>query len=120
MIRTIHYFTDTYQLHNAPMNYPEHPSSSLSSVNYSVSDGHNSSDVCYKGKSYSGQMIPARGLLHSGSQPNLITEELAQLLRLKKGGGRLNLNGIVEAISLSKSRFTVSSSVNSTQFTSKF
>ena len=52
----------------------------------------------------------------------MITEELAQLLRLKKEGYRLNLNGIGEANSVARSRvnLTVTSSVNSTQFTSKF
>ena len=73
-------------------------------------------------RSSSGQLIPARALLDSGSQPNLITEELAQLLRLKKEGCRLSLNSIGETNSLSKSRvnLTVASSVNSTPFTSKF
>ena len=33
-----------------------------------------------KEKRSSGELIPAKALLYSGSQPNLITDELAQLL----------------------------------------
>ena len=46
-------------------------------------------------------MIPARALLDSGFQPNLIIEELAQLLRLKKERGKLNSNDIAETNKLS-------------------
>ena len=102
---------------NASINYFEQPSTSHVSVNYSASDERNILAITMVVvRSYSGQLIPARALLDSGSQPNLITEELAQLLRLKVEGGTLNLNGIGETNSLSKSR--VNLTVNSTQFTS--
>ena len=66
--------------------------------------------------------IPARSLLDSGPQPNLITVRLSLLLRLKKEGARLNLTGASETISFSKSsiNLTVTSRVNSTQFNARF
>ena len=49
------------------------------------------------------------------SRQQIITGELAQLLRLKTEGGRLNLNGISETNLLSKSsiNLTVTSRVKS-------
>ena len=107
----------------ASINYSEQPSTSHASVNYAASDERIIlATAVVRVRSSSGQLIPARALLDSGSQSNLITEELAQLLRLKKEGGSLNLTCIGETNSLSKFRvnLTVTSSVNSTQFTSKF
>ncbi|XP_055919381.1 uncharacterized protein LOC129951309 [Eupeodes corollae] len=48
-------------------------------------------------KSSSGEFIPARALLDSGSQVNFITEELSQRLRLRKEERSLNLIGIGKA-----------------------
>ena len=72
-------------------------------------------------RSSSGKLIPSRALLDSESQPNLITEELTQLLRLKREGGRLDLTGISGTNLFSKSsvHFTVISRVNSFQFNAK-
>ena len=89
-------------LNYAPLNYSEHPSKSHTSVNNSPSDERLIlATAVVRVRSNTGQMIPARALLDSGFQPDLITEELAQLLHLKKEGGRLNLNGIAEANKLS-------------------
>jgi len=43
-----------------------------------------------------GNMIPCRALLDSGSQTNFITEELAQMLKLKKVKIEHSINGIGE------------------------
>ncbi|KAI8116339.1 hypothetical protein CVS40_11578 [Lucilia cuprina] len=75
-----------------------------------------------KVKCSSGDYVLARALLDSGSQTNLITEELAQKLRIKRKIGRLNLTGIGEVNSIAKPNVEISvmSRVNSTQFISKF
>ena len=74
MVHIIHYFT-----FHAP-------------VNYSASDERIiSATAVVTVRSSSGQLISARAILASGSQSNLMTEKLAQLLHLEKEIGRLNL-----------------------------
>ena len=64
-------------------------------VNYSSSDERDILETAIVSVERSfGKLIPARAFLYSGSRANLITEELAQLLRLKREGGRLNFTGI--------------------------
>ncbi|XP_037819937.1 uncharacterized protein LOC119609284 [Lucilia sericata] len=118
----LHRYTTSDNSNASNSNF-EQQSTSNASVNYSSSDDRIIlATAVVKVRNSSGNFILARALLDSGSQPNLITEELAQLLRLKREGGRLNLNGICETNSYSKScvNLPVTSRVNSTQFTSKF
>ena len=93
----------TTNSNNASINYSEQPSTSHASVNHSASDERIVlTTALVRLRSSSGQLIPARALLDSSYQSNLITEELPQLLRLKKEGARFNLNGISETNSLFK------------------
>ncbi|XP_037823707.1 uncharacterized protein LOC119612057 [Lucilia sericata] len=102
---------------------PNAPTTLNNAVNHSSSDDNVIlATAVVKVKCSSGDYVLARALLDSGSQTNLITEELAQKLRMKRKIGRLNLTGIGEVNSIAKSNVEISvmSRVNSTQFFSKF
>ncbi|KAI8116345.1 hypothetical protein CVS40_11573 [Lucilia cuprina] len=102
---------------------PNAPTTSNNAVKHSSSDDNVIlATAVVKVKCSSGVYVLARTLLDSGSQTNLITEELAQKLRIKRKIGRLNLTGIGEVNSIAKSNVEISvmSRVNSTQFFSMF
>ena len=62
-----------------------------------------------------GKFIMPRALIDSGSQTNLNTENLAQRLKIKKEGGRLNLSGICDTKSCANASLqTVKSRINNT------
>ena len=73
-------------------------------------------------KDISGKFEKARALLDSGSQTNLITEDLAQRLKIKKEGGKLNWSSICDTKSCANAslQMTVKSRINNTQFCSRF
>ncbi|XP_037929892.1 uncharacterized protein LOC119664680 [Teleopsis dalmanni] len=73
-------------------------------------------------KSKSGEYRTARALLDSGSQTNFMTEELAQLLQLRREDGCLNLIGIGKINTTVKHKLhaTVRSRVNSHEFSADF
>ncbi|XP_065368955.1 uncharacterized protein LOC135961383 [Calliphora vicina] len=122
--KLLHRYSSETQSANTASNFsPDLPSTSNAAVNHSASDVNVIlATAVVKVKCSSGDYILARALLDSGSQTNLITEELAQRLRIKRKGGRLNLTGIGEVSSVAKTNIEISvmSRVNSTQFSSKF
>ncbi|XP_037931322.1 uncharacterized protein LOC119666116 [Teleopsis dalmanni] len=73
-------------------------------------------------KSKSGEYRTARALLDSGSQTNFMTEELAQLLQLRREDGCLTLIGIGKINTTVKHKLhaTVRSRVNSHEFSADF
>ncbi|XP_037957049.1 uncharacterized protein LOC119686867 [Teleopsis dalmanni] len=103
---------------------PEQPIISRASVNHSSSNDDQiilaTAVITIQGKS--GEYQLARALLDSGSQVNLITEELAQRLQLKKEAKTLNLIGIGETNSTVRQKLhaTVRSRINSYEFSTDF
>ena len=83
-------------------------SSSSNSKSKSNEECHNATSMCALGnnkyvvlvtaivqlKEKSGKYYPARALLDSGSQVNLISEDICQKLRLNKENGDLNIVGV--------------------------
>ena len=73
-------------------------------------------------KEKSGKYYPARALLDSGSQVNLISEDMCQKLRLNKENGDLNIVGVGNnSKKITKSISTVvKSNINELEFSRKF
>ncbi|XP_075163365.1 uncharacterized protein LOC142235999 [Haematobia irritans] len=119
----LHRFTETQSGSTLPSNEQDSPSP-VATVNTCgvANNGIILATALVEVRSSTGEYISARALLDSGSQPNLITEELSQRLRLKKEPGLLNLVGIGETYSSSRRKLqaTIKSRINSYQFCTDF
>ncbi|XP_075167480.1 uncharacterized protein LOC142239573 [Haematobia irritans] len=120
----LHRYTTSQQGESDVVNsMPIEASSLRASANHSSSNENTIlATAVVEVQTRTGEFILARALLDSGSQPNLITEDLVQKLQLKKCKDILNLTGIGEIGSSSKSnvQVTFKSRLNATKFSSKF
>ncbi|XP_053956156.1 uncharacterized protein LOC128861806 [Anastrepha ludens] len=111
-------------LHQYPVSFATAPQLSTSHAMHTTStpDRVMLATAVVNVKGSSGEYLPARTLLDSGSQVNFMTEDLAQKLRIRRESTTLNIIGIGNATKKVRTKLNtfVKSRVNNYEFSAQF